>query len=95
MRLSYYEKLAVEKFRYKNYDKNGFLRYSYWSRRLRDMFGEKLTKYEIKKIFNSLLEHNYFFIRKIGKSSNTYQFINKEKLESKNVDKSKFTIIFD
>lgn len=95
MKLGYYEKLVVKKFRKKKYEKNGFLRYSYWSRRLKDMFGDKLTKYQIKIIFNNLVENQYFFKQKLDKSAYTYQFINKEKKDSKDVDESRFTIVFD
>ena len=92
MKLGYYEKLVVKKFRKKKYEKNGFLRYSYWSRRLKDMFGDKLTKYELRKIFNNLLENEYFFKQKIYKSSYVYQFVSKEKPI---VDESKFIVTFD
>ena len=92
MKLGYYEKLALKKFKTKKYYKNGFLRYSYWSRRLKDMFGEKLTKYELKKIFNNLLHNKYFNKQKTDKSSYIYQFVSKEKPI---VDESKFTVTFD
>ena len=92
MKLGYYEKLALNKFRYKKYERNGFLRYSYWGKRLKDMFGDKLTKYEIKKIFNNLLENKYFYKQKTYKSSYVYQFVSKEKPL---MDESKFTVTFD
>ena len=92
MKLGYYEKLVLKKFKDKKYYRNGFLRYSYWGRRLKDMLGDKLNKYELKKIFNNLLLNNYFNKQKTDKSSYVYQFVSKEKPI---IDESKFTVTFD
>jgi hypothetical protein len=93
MKLNHYEKEIVKKFKHKNYQSNGFLRYSFWSKRIKDLYGEVLTKYERRKIFNNLLHCNYFFRQKTLKSSYLYQFTVKG--DSQVRDESYFTISFD
>jgi len=74
MRLTYYEKKVVNLFKSCNYYSNGFLRFSFWKRRIKNLVGDKLTPYQIRKLFNNLVKNNYFIRQNLKKSSYIYQF---------------------
>ncbi len=77
-RLTKNEKLLIDYFTFKNYHKQGFLKFGYWSRRIKNKLGTELNQYEIRKIFCLLVERKYFNIQKLEKKIYLYQFTDKK-----------------
>ncbi len=90
-----YTKKVVNHFNKKKMHKLGFLKYSFFFRKINYIFKNELSNYEIRKIFNSLLEENHFHKIKNRKRSYLYEY--KDKHETKDYYRSKdpITIIFD
>ncbi len=84
MRLLKNERKVVEYFNKKKYYETGFLKYNFWYNRIKFLLGSTITKYEIRKIFSSLLKKKYFNFKKLKTRSYQYEFINKRK--QKNTD---------
>tara|TARA_R100001086_G_C11764863_1_gene239173 strand:- start:323 stop:613 length:291 start_codon:yes stop_codon:yes gene_type:complete len=94
-RLKGYERKIVEYFNKKKYYNNSFLKYSIWHNRIKYLLGDELPKYDIRKLFVSLIEQNYFITKKIKKRSYLYQFVNKKKQNKNDELFEGVIIVFD
>ena len=68
--LTYKEKVVLDYFYEKNLWKQGFLRYSFFSKKIKFLLGGEVSTYERRKIFDNIVKNNYFIIKdyKVKKS---------------------------
>jgi len=94
MTLNYKEKQVIDYFYQKNFWKQGFLKYAFFSRKIKFLLGNEMSIYERRKLFDNLIKKDYFIVqyRDINKSKKClYQLRNtltRDKQET-------YTIIFD
>lgn len=77
-RLTKNEKILIDYFTSKNYQKQGFLKFGYWSRRIKNLLGTELNQYQIRKVFCLLVDRKFFNIQKLEKKIYLYQFTDKK-----------------
>ena len=94
MALSYYQVKCINTFKQKNLTKNGFLRSSHWSKRITYITNNKLSPYETRKLFHSLVKKGYFFKKKLPTNSYLYEFKKNKKDERPYIDDSMFIVDF-
>lgn len=95
MRLNKNERKVLEYFNKKKYYGSGFLKYNFWYNRIKFLLGDVITKYEIRKIFTSLLSKKYFISKKIRTRSYIYEFVNKKRQKRKDEPFEGITIVFE
>lgn len=61
--LTYKAKVVLEYFYKKNLWKQPFLRYAFFSKKIKFLFDGEISTYERRKIFDSLVANNYFIIQ--------------------------------
>ena len=92
--LNYKAKVVLEYFYKKNLWKQPFLRYAFFSKKIKFLLGGDISTYERRKIFDSLVANNYFIIQdyKVKKSRKVlYQLRTSVRTNLK----EQYTIIFD
>ena len=89
-----YQKKVINYFNKKKVYKLGFLKYSFFSRKINYIFKNELSNYEIRKIFNYLIENDYFHKIKNRKRSYLYEYKDKN-TKSYYRKNDSITIIFD
>ena len=94
-RLKSNEKKIVNYFILKRFYNNEFLRYGFWARRIKSILGHDLTTYEIRRIFGSLLDRNYFIKKELNKKSYVYQFTTKKNIDNPYDSDTPFVLHFD
>jgi len=94
-RLKSNEKMIVDYFILKRFYNNEFLRYGFWARRIKSILGHDLTTYEIRRIFGSLLQKNYFIKKELNKKSYAYQFTTKKEMNNPYNTNNVFVLTFD
>ena len=57
------EKKVLDYFYLKCLYKNGFLKYSFYSKKIKYLIGDLLSVYERRKIFNNLVKLDYFIVQ--------------------------------
>ena len=67
------ERILLNFFQSTNYS-NEYLKYGVWFKRIKFIVGTRITNYEIKKIFNVMVNKNLFNKKKNIKRSYLYQF---------------------
>tara|TARA_R110002012_G_scaffold41999_4_gene114588 strand:- start:173 stop:448 length:276 start_codon:yes stop_codon:yes gene_type:complete len=71
--LNHNEKKVLDYFHSKRLYKNGFLKYSFFSKKIKYLIGDELSVYERRKIFNNLVKLDYF-ITQTHPSKNKYLY---------------------
>ena len=87
------ETKVINYFNKKKYYNSGFLRSSYWNRRIKNLLLGDATNYERKKIFQNLLKYGFFYKQQTLQNSYIYQFVGKKK--NKIISEREYTISFD
>jgi hypothetical protein len=90
-----YQKKVINHFNKKKICKLGFLKYSFFSRKINYIYENQLSNYEIRKIFNSLVEDDYFYKLKNRKRSYLYEYKNKTKTKDYYRANEPITLIFE
>lgn len=94
MTLSNNDRKVIDHFIKKNYHKNGFLRSSFWNRRIKTLLFGYAGNYERRKIFQNLIKYKYFHKQKTTNNSYMYEF-NKKYRTLENREEKLFTVTFD
>ena len=92
--LTYKEKQVIDYFYQKNIWRQGFLKYAFFSRKIKFLFGNDMTVYERKKLFDNLIKKDYFIVqyRDINKSKKMLYQLRNNLIKNK---QETYTIIFD
>lgn len=92
--LTYKEKQVIDYFYKKNLWKQGFLKYAFFSRKIKFLLGNDISVYERRKLFDNIVKKDYFIVQYQDKTKSKkclYQLRN-NLIKNKN---EKYTIIFD